>query len=103
MARIYQHTQELLEEIKRLQAEGLSQKEIEDHLGLKGSRPVHQLLMREKRKEARIAAGMMPRPKGRPRKDSAPRDIAAEQAYEIQRLKMENELLRDFLSFTGKE
>ena len=103
MARIYQHTQEQLEVIKRLQAEGLSQKEIEDHLGLKGSRPVHQLLMREKRKEARIAAGMMPRPKGRPRKDSAPRDIAAEQAYEIQRLKMENELLRDFLSFTGKE
>ena len=53
MARIYQHTQELLEVIKRLQAEGLSQKEIEEHLGLKGSRPVHQLLMREKRKEAR--------------------------------------------------
>ena len=103
MARIYLHTQELLDIIKRIQAEGLSQKEIEDHLGLKGSRPVHQLLMREKRKEARIAAGMMPRPKGRPRKDSAPRDIAAEQAYEIQRLKMENELLRDFLSLIRKE
>ena len=103
MARIYQHTQELLEEIKRLQAEGLSQKEIEDHLGLKGSRPVHQLLMREKRKEARIAAGIMPRPKGHPRKDSAPRDVVAEQAYEIQRLKMENMLLRDFLLLTGKE
>ena len=103
MARIYQHTQELLEVIKCLQADGLSQKEIEEHLGLKGNRPVHQLLMREKRKEARIAAGMMPRPKGRPRKDSAPRDIAAEQAYEIQRLKMENMLLRDFLLLTGKE
>ena len=103
MARIYQHTQELLEEIKRLQAEGLSQKEIEDHLGLKGSRPVHQLLMREKRKEARIAAGIKPRPKGRPRKDSAPRDVVAEQAYEIQRLKMENTLLRDFLLLTGRE
>ena len=103
MARIYQHTQELLDEIKRLQAEGLSQKEIEDHLGLKGNRPVHQLLMREKRKEARIADGITPRPKGRPRKDSAQRDNIAEQAYEIQRLKMENELLRDFLSLTGKE
>ena len=103
MARIYQHTQELLEVIKSLQAEGLSQKEIEEHLGLKGSRPVHQLLMREKRKEARIAAGIMPRPKGHPRKDSAPRDVVAEQAYEIQRLKMENMLLRDFLLLTGKE
>ena len=103
MARIYQHTQELLEVIKRLQAEGLSQKEIEDHLGLKGCRPVHQLLMREKRKEARIAAGIMPRPKGRPRKETAPRDVVAEQAYEIQRLKMENTLLRDFLLLTGRE
>ena len=103
MTRLYQHTQELLEVIKRLQAEGLSQKEIEDHLGLKGSRPVHQLLMREKRKEARIAAGIMPRPKGRPRKDEPVRDIVAEQAYEIQRLKMENMLLRDFLLLTGKE
>jgi hypothetical protein len=36
-------------------------------------------------------------PKGRPRKDAQPRDIAAEQAYEINRLKMENELLRDFM------
>ena len=34
---------------------------------------------------------------GRPRKDAQPRDIAAEQAYEINRLKMENELLRDFM------
>ena len=103
MARKYQHTQELLEVIKHLQAEGQSQKEIEDYLGLKGSRPVHQLLMREKRKEARIAAGIKPRPKGRPRKDSAPRDVVAEQAYEIQRLKMENTLLRDFLLLTGRE
>ena len=30
-------------------------------------------------------------------------NIVAEQAYEIRRLKMENELLRDFLSLTGKE
>ena len=49
-----------------------------------------------------MAAGIIPRPKGRPRKDEPARDIVAEQAYEIQRLKMENELLRDFLSLTGK-
>ena len=103
MPRIYQHTQELLGVIKRLQADGLSQKEIEEHLGLKGDRPVHQLLKRERRKEARIASGITPRPKGRPKKDSAPRDTIAEQAYEKKRLKMENELLRDFLSLTGKE
>ena len=50
-----------------------------------------------------IAAGIKPAPKGRPRKDSEPRDIVTEQAYEIHRLKMENALLRDFLSLTGKE
>ena len=103
MARIYQHTQELLSVIKELLAQGMSQREIEERLDLKGSRPVHQLLMRENRKERRMAAGIMPRPKGRPRKDEPARDIVAEQAYEIQRLKMENELLRDFLSLTGKE
>ena len=103
MARIYQHTQELLSVIKELLAQGMSQREVEERLDLKGSRPVHQLLMRENRKEKRMAAGIMPRPKGRPRKDEPARDIVAEQAYEIQRLKMENELLRDFLSLTGKE
>ena len=102
MARIYQHTQELLSVIKELLAQGMSQREVEERLDLKGSRPVHQLLMRENRKEKRMAAGIMPRPKGRPRKDEPTRDIVAEQAYEIQRLKMENELLRDFLSLTGK-
>jgi hypothetical protein len=29
--------------------------------------------------------------------------MAAEQAYEIQRLKMENKLLRDFLHSTGRK
>lgn len=103
MARRYQHTQALLTEIKELLAKGMTQREIEDHLGLKGDRPVHQLLKRERRKEKRVIAGITPRPKGRPRKDTRPRDIVAEQAYEIQRLKMENELLRDFLLLAGKE
>ena len=102
MARLYQHTQELLKEIKELLSEGMTQREVEEHLGLKGYRPVHQLLMREKRKAKRAAAGIAPRPKGRPRKDTEPRDIMAEQAYEIHRLKMENELLRDFLLLTGR-
>ena len=62
-----------------------------------------QLLTRERRKERELEAGVIPRPKGRPRKEAAPRDIAAEQAYEIQRLKMENKLLRDFLRSTGRK
>lgn len=35
-------------------------------------------------------------------KDSEPRDIVAEQAYTIQRLRMENELLQDFMQFMGR-
>jgi len=50
-----------------------------------------------------IKAGLKLRPKGRPRKRAEPVDIVAEQAYEIKRLKMENELLRDFLRFTERK
>ena len=42
-------------------------------------------------------AGILPRSKGHPRKDAAPRALTAEQAYEIKRPRMENELLQDFL------
>ena len=52
---------------------------------------------------AKLEAGVIPRPKGRPRKDAVPRDIVAQQAYEIQRLRMENTLLRDFLRSTGRK
>lgn len=64
---------------------------------------VKELLKRERKKERKLEAGIIPRPKGRPRKDTAPRDIVAEQAYEIQRLRMENQLLRDFLRCTGRK
>ncbi len=53
--------------------------------------------------KAKLEAGVIPRPKGRPRKDAVPRDIVAQQAYEIQRLRMENKLLRDFLRSTGRK
>ena len=64
---------------------------------------VKRLLERERRKERNLEAGIIPRPKGRPRKDAVPRDIVAEQAYEIERLRLENKLLRDFLHFTGRK
>ena len=84
-------------------ASGKSHREIEEFFGLTGDRPVHNLLKRERRKERKMQAGIIPRPKGRPRKDAPPRDIVAEQAYEIKRLKMENKLLRDFLQLTGRK
>ena len=103
MPRKYEKVQELLPVIKARLSEGKTQREVAEEFGLKDKEVVRRLLTRERRKERKAAAGIMLRPKGRPRKDSAPRDIIAEQAYEIQWLKMENELLRDFLLLTGKE
>ena len=50
--------------------------------------------------KAKLEAGVIPRPKGRPRKDAAPRDIVAQQAYEILRLRMENKL--PSIAWTGR-
>ena len=101
--RKYTHVQELLPEIKAMLTEGRSQREIAEHLGLRDKHVVKGLLKRERRKERKIEAGLKLRPKGRPRKRAEAVDIVAEQAYEIKRLKMENELLRDFLRFTERK
>ena len=100
--RKYTHVQELLPEIQALIAEGKTQREIADILGLQDKYVVKELLKRERRKNRKIEAGIMPRPKGRPRRGSVPRDIITEQQYEINRLKMENQLLRDFLRSVGR-
>ena len=92
--RRYTKIQELLPVIELKLAEGKSQREIEIELGLEGDRPIHNLLKRERRKEVR---GM---PKARGRK---PAKTLAEYKYENKRLKMENELLRDFLQSTERK
>ena len=95
MSRKYQHTKELLPQIKKMLDQGMTQKQIEAKLGLTGSRPVHELLKRERKKE--IASHL---PKERVRK---PAKTLQEYKYENKRLKMENELLRDFLSLTDRK
>ena len=101
--RNYTHIQALLPEIKAMLAEGKTQREIAEHFGFRDKQVVKELLKRERRKERRLEAGILLRPKGRPRKDGSPRDLVAEQAYEIQRLRMENKLLRNFLQSTGRK
>ena len=98
----YTHVQALLPEIKTMLAEGKTQREVAEYYGFQDKQVVKRLLERERRKERKLEAGIIPRPKGRPRKDAVPRDIVAEQAYELQRLRMENQLLRDFLRCTGR-
>ena len=74
-----------------------------EQVGFSDKFVVKRLLKRERDKDAKLRAGIVPRPKGRPRKDAVPRDVVAEQAFEINRLKMENKLLRDFLQLTGRK
>ena len=93
MARKYQHVQEMLPQIKEMLASGMTQSEVEKALGLTGDRPVHNLLKRERKKELQGV------PKSRGRK---PAKTLQEYKYENKRLKMEVELLRDFLSLTER-
>ena len=101
--RKYEQVQPLLPEIRAMVAAGKTQREIAEHFGLSDKFVEKKLLKRERDKEAKLRAGIVPRPKGRPRKDALPKDVVAEQAYEINRLKMENKLLRDFLQLTGRK
>ena len=94
MPRRYQHIQELLPKIKEMLSQGMTQKQVEDKLGLKGNRPVHELLKRERKKEIEG----IPKPRGR-----KPTKTLQEYKYENKRLKMEVELLRDFLSLTERK
>ena len=94
--RNYTHTQVLLPEIRGMVAAGKTQREIAEHFGFSSKEVV-----RERRKEAKIAAGVIPRPQGRPRKDGqAPHQ---REKAELERLRMENKLLRDFLQLTGRK
>ena len=101
--RNYTHVQMLLPEIEAMIAEEKTQREVAEYFGFKDKYVVKRLLNRQREKRRKLEAGIVPRPKGRPRKDAAPRDVATEQAYEIARLQMENKLLRDFLQFAERK
>ena len=92
--RRYTNMVALLPAIEGMLAAGMSHREIENELGLEGDRPVHNLLKRKRRKAAK---GM---PKFRGRK---PAKTLQEYKYENKRLKMEVELLRDFLQSTERK
>ena len=96
----YTHVKELGPEILQMRKEGKTQREIAEHLGLT-KRQVETWVTRYNRRQRNLAAGIVPRPKGRPRQ----RPLSREEEYEkeIARLQMENQLLRDFLQFTERK
>ena len=76
--------------IATMREEGRTRQEIADALGLEYDQ-VANWIKRNNRKKRNLAQGIMPKPKGRPRKQP-----------EIEQLRMENKLLRDFLQFTER-
>ena len=61
------------------------QKEVAEYFGFRDKYVVKSLVKRERAKQRKREAGITIQSKGRPRKAASPRDIVAEQAYEIQR------------------
>ena len=87
-------------EIIKMRKAGRTRQEIADTLGLEKVQ-IKNWISRYNREQARLAAGLLPKRRGRPRKSGY--TTIEECQYEIRRLKMENELLRDFLQFTGRK
>ena len=111
MAKRYRHIKEYEEEILRLKAEGKTNREIGEMLGFTKKQVVN-FNTRYNTKQRKIAAGIVIRKKGRPSKNYlvSDEDKVAELRYIINRkdakiksLEMENELMRDFLSLTGRK
>jgi len=99
MARKYTKIEGLTEMIRQRKANGETNREIAESYGLTKYQ-VKQLMARQNRKERKIAAGYIPRPKGRPRKEPASEE--AKRNNEIVQLRMQVELLRNFLCEAGR-
>jgi len=85
----------LKREIAQLRLEGISRGEICEKLKIT-IKQLENHISRCNREEKEIANGKMPKAQGRPRKTEE--NIEAE----VKRLRMENELLRDFLWESGR-
>jgi transposase len=86
--------------IIEMRKSGKTRQEIADALGLEKEQ-IKNWVSRYNRMQAKMEAGLPPKRRGRPRKKEMTSE--EEYKYEIRRLKMENELLRDFLSLTGRK
>lgn len=100
MARSYVKVKEFEAEIFRMREAGKSNREIRKHFGL-SEKQLKNLITSHNRRKDKIEAGITPRSKGRPGKNNPITE--KERDFEIKRLKMENELLRDFLRLAGRK
>ena len=96
----YTHIKFLEPEILAMKESGKTNREIAERYGLTIEQ-VKGLLKRYRRRERKIIAGIQVRPQGRPRKDG--QSPQQREKTELERLRMENKLLRDFLQLTERK
>lgn len=99
MSRSYTKVEILSEEIFRRKAAGETNRQIGESYGLTKYQ-IKQLVARQNRKARLIANGYVPQPKGRPRKN--PANEEQKRNNELIELRMQVELLRNFLSEAGR-
>lgn len=101
MARKYTKMEHITEAVLKLQEQGKTKREIGEMYGLTKEQ-IKNLLYRYRSKENKIVETnkLTPKRKGRPRKK--PITTKREMELEVSKLKMENELLRDFLQSIGR-
>ena len=99
MSRSYTKVEELAAEVFERKDAGETNFQIAERYGLT-KRQIEQLIDRQKRKQRKLEAGFIVRPKGRPPKSEKTSEAANEQ--EIRQLRMTVELLRNFLSEAGR-
>ena len=79
---------------------GKSRQELADYFGL-DTVQIKNGVHRYNKEVKRTSFGIAPRPKGRPRKDGQP--PRQNEKSELERLRMENKRLQDFLQFTERK
>ena len=99
MCRAYTKVEILSGEVFERKARGETNREIAESYGLT-LKQIKSLITRQNNKAKKIAGGYIPRPKGRPRKN--PADQETQRNNELAELRMQVELLRNFLCEVGR-
>jgi transposase len=89
----------IIKDVLRMKEEGMTNTEIGDHFGFT-RKQIKKLLERYRKNERNREAGILPQPKKHPRRQIQTQEEKLRS--ENKQLKMENELLRDFLYAIGR-
>ena len=111
MPREYRKIKQYEKELLELKEKGLTVREIGEKFGFTYEQ-THEFFKRYNRNQRKLASGIALKRKGRPPKDYVVSEqnkvaelkyILARKEAKIKSLEMENELMRDFLSLTGRK